>query len=273
MLPSILLTLREGLEGALVISVLFGTIKKLKRPDLRPVVWSGVFSAVLLSLIIGVLLNQFGAALEGRAEEIFEGVTMIVASIFITTVIFWIYNQSESISDQIQTDLRHAALVGSKKTIFIVAFLSIVREGIELALILVATSFTENGGQILLGAILGLSAAVLLAWALFNSLIKLNLKNFFLFTGILLILFASGLVAHGVHELNEAGVIPHVVEHIWDTNAVLDEKSYLGQILTTLFGYNGNPSLTEFGVYLGYFLVLFSGLRFQRKRLKLATAG
>jgi high-affinity iron transporter len=99
----------------------------------------------------------------------------------------------------------------------------------------------------------------------------LNVQAFFRVTSILLIFFAAGLVAHGVHELNEAGIIPSVVEQVWDTNPVLDDNSGLGQILKALFGYNGNPSLTEVVAYVGYWIVVLLALRHRRTRTELAA--
>jgi high-affinity iron transporter len=147
--------------------------------------------------------------------------------------------------------------------LFGLAFLAIVREGIELALFLTATTFIDYQGQILLGALVGLSAAILLGWLLFSATVRLDLRRFFQVTGILLILFAAGLVAHGVHEFNEAGWIPSVIEHLYNINPVLDENSVAGVILKTVFGYNGNPSLTEVIAYLLYFVLVLLGLKRQ----------
>jgi high-affinity iron transporter len=146
---------------------------------------------------------------------------------------------------------------------FWLAFIAVVREGIELALILTAAFFagdqsqvTANTIQTLSGTVLGLGTAALLGWSLFATTVRLDLRRFFQVTGILLILFAAGLVAHGVHEFNEVGWIPAVVEHVWDVNVVLDETSLMGQLLRTLFGYNGNPSLTEIIAYFAYLIVV-----------------
>jgi high-affinity iron transporter len=107
---------------------------------------------------------------------------------------------------------------------------------------------------------------------LFATTSRLNVQAFFRVTGILLIFFAAGLVAHGVHELNEAGIIPALVEHVWDMNPVLDESSAGGQVLKTLFGYNGNPSLTEVAAYVGYWVVVLLALRRVRVWTKAAPA-
>ena len=107
----------------------------------------------------------------------------------------------------------------------------------------IKVSVTSNIIQTLVGTILGLGTAALLGWTLFATTVRLDLRRFFQVTGFLLILFAAGLIAHGVHEFNEVGWIPSVVEHVWDMNAIVDENSLPGQLLKTLFGYNGNPSL------------------------------
>jgi len=113
------------------------------------------------------------------------------------------------------------------KALFSLAFLAVLREGIELSLFLTAATFTTDAQQTVIGAVLGLFSAVLLGWALFATTIRLNLRRFFQVTSILLILFAGGLVAHGVHEFNEVGWIPAIVEHVWDINGILDENSTL----------------------------------------------
>ncbi len=106
------------------------------------------------------------------------------------------------------------------------------------------------------GATTGLAVAITLGWMLFASSKRLNLHQFFNVTNLLLALFAAGLVAHGVHQFNEAGGIPPLIEHVWDLNPVLNEEQPIGQLLTSLFGYNANPSLTEIIAYLAYFLGL-----------------
>jgi high-affinity iron transporter len=138
-----------------------------------------------------------------------------------------------------------------------------VREGIELAIFVTAAFFAVNASeansnviQVLAGTILGLGTSALLGYTIFATTLRLDLRRFFQVTGLLLILFAAGLVAHGVHEFNEVGWIPAIVEHVWDVNMILDENSFAGQLLKTLFGYNGNPSLTEILAYFAYLVTV-----------------
>jgi len=267
MIPAFLLALREGLEAALIVGIVLGALGKMKRDDLKPTVWMGTISAIFVSIAAAVILYLVGVSFEGEAEEIFEGLTMLLAAAVLTWMILWMRYQAKAVSMNLASDVRQAAIKGGKQTLFFVAFLAIVREGIELALFLTAASFNSGTQATLLGAILGLVVTVIMVWALFASLIKLDLGRFFQYSSILLILFAAGLVAHGVHELNEAGWIPVIIEHVWDINFLFDENSLLGEMAKTLFGYNGNPSLSEVIAYLGYYLMLFIGLRRQQERV------
>jgi high-affinity iron transporter len=112
----------------------------------------------------------------------------------------------------------------------------------------------------------------LLGWALFTTTLRLDLRRFFQVTGILLILFAAGLVAHGVHELNEAGLLPAVIDPLWDISSFLPEATFIGTLLKTLFGYNANPSLTEMLAYFGYLAAVVLGLHASNKRAEKAEA-
>ncbi len=173
---------------------------------------------------------------------------------------------------KLKADVQQAIFNESKTALFFLVFLSVIREGIELAIFLTATSMDAEGANILLGTALGLASVIILAILLYKSLIRLNVVRFFQVTSIILILFAAGLVAHGVHEFNESGIIPSVVEHLWDINHILDEKSTVGELLKALVGYNGNPSLTEVIAYVLYFVFLWIANRYiPRKGQNLAV--
>jgi len=271
MLASFLLSLREGIEAALIIGIVIGALRKMRHMELIPAVWYGTISAVLVSVAGGVLLTVFGLSLEGTAEQIFEGVAMLLAAGVLTWMIFWMSRQARTIKDDLEGEVHKAAFEGGRRGLFALAFLAVVREGIELALFLTAATFASDAQSTILGALLGLGLAIILGWGLFASTIRLNLRRFFQVTGFLLILFAAGLVAHGVHEFNEAGVIPSVIEHVWNVNPILDENSTLGLMLKALFGYNGNPSLTEVLAYFAYYVAIYFGLRLSDQRAKPAV--
>jgi high-affinity iron transporter len=272
MIAAALLAFREGLEAALILGIVLSVLRRVGRRDQEKMVWLGAGLAVLLSLAAGVGLYALGISFEGQAEEIFEGLAMLFAAGVLTWMIFWMDRQGQNIQAELEQDVRRAAAGGGKWAIFSLAFLAVLREGIELALFLTAATFTATAAATVIGGLLGLAAAVLAGWLIFATTTRLNVRAFFQVTSILLIFFAAGLVAHGVHELNEAGWVPAVVEHVWDMNPVLDENSGVGQILKALFGYNGNPSLTEVVAYVGYWIVVLLALWRSRTRRKLAVA-
>ena len=257
MLESFLLALREGLEAALIIGVLLGALHKLGRTTDRKTVWLGAAAAVILSIIAGLAIHQLGAGFEGRAEEIFEGAAMLLAAGILTWVILWMQSQARSTNQRLEADVSKAVFSGNRTALFSLAFLSVFREGIELALFLIAASLNTENLQVLIGAGAGLFAVIVFAILLFRGLVRLDVKKFFHFTSLILLFFAAGLAAHGVHELNEAGLIPSIIENVWNINHLLDENSTLGLFLKTLVGYNGNPSLTEVLAYLIYFVAVW----------------
>src|SRR6185503_14503981 len=263
MLPTYLLSLREGLEAALIIGIVLGAVNKIRRTDLTLAVWFGTLSAVAVSILTAVILTSFGMSLEDEAEEIFEGITMLIAAGILTWMIFWMGKQARFLKSELEDGVNKAAASTGKRAVFWLAFVAVVREGVELAIFITAALFAgssveanSNIIQVLAGTILGLGTAALLGYTIFATTVRLDLRRFFQVTGLLLILFAAGLVAHGVHEFNEAGWIPAIVEHVWDVNMILDENSLVGELLKTLFGYNGNPSLTEIIAYFAYIAIV-----------------
>lgn len=266
MLPSYLLSLREGIEAALIIGIVIGALRKIRRADLVPALWWGVLSAAAVSALAAVLLTVLGLELEGPAEPIYEGATMLLAAGILTWMIFWMSQQARTLKSELEEGVNKAAASAGGRAIFWLAFVAVVREGVELALFLTASIFATDVLQTAVGAALGLGTAILLGWSIFAAIVRLDLRRFFQVTGFLLILFAAGLVAHGVHEFNEVGLIPSVIEHVWDLNSVVSEDSTFGLFLKALFGYNGNPSLTEVLAYLGYLLAISLSLRGTQKK-------
>ena len=279
MLPTYLLSLREGLEAALIIGIVFGAVNKIRRNDLAPAVWLGTLSAVAVSILTAILLTSFGMSLEDPAEAIFEGITMLIAAGILTWMIFWMGKQARFLKSELEEGVNKAAASTGKRAVFWLAFVAVVREGVELAIFITAAFFAGSPGQansniiqILAGTILGLGTAALLGYTIFATTVRLDLRRFFQVTGFLLILFAAGLVAHGIHEFNEVGWIPAIVEHVWDVNMILNEDSLVGQLLKTLFGYNGDPSLTEMIAYFTYIATVFVFWRRDNKVTVKATA-
>lgn len=254
MLAAFVITLREGLEAALIVAIVLAALRKLGRSYHIRTVWAGVLVAVLASGIVGAVLQLLGVTLEGRGERIFEGVAMLLAVAVLTWMIFWMQRQGSQVGRRLESEVQAAARSKKAWALFGLVFVAVVREGVETALFLTTAAFTANGTQVLIGGVIGLGAAVFVGFLLIAGSKRVKLRGFFRVTSILLILFAAGLLAHGVHELQEASLLPTIIDHVWDINSILDENSTSGSFLRAIFGYNGNPSLLEAVAYTAYLL-------------------
>jgi len=266
MTAAALITLREGLEAALIVGILLGYLAKIGQGDRRAFIWGGVVVATLASLLLATLVQILGLNLEGRAEQIFEGATMFLAVGVLTWMIFWMRYQARLLKNELERGVQQAVATGRNIGLFSLAFIAVFREGVETALFLSAAAFASPGQGTLTGAALGLAVAVLLGYLVYASTVRLNVRTFFNVTSVLLLLFAAGLLSHGIHEFQEAGLVPTVNEQVWDTNHLLDEASPTGELLKALFGYNGNPSLEEVAGYLAYWAVTLLGVRWWMER-------
>jgi high-affinity iron transporter len=177
---------------------------------------------------------------------------MLSAVAVLTWMIFWMRRQARFIKRDLEERLQGAIAAGSAIGLASVVFFAVVREGWETALFLFAIGESSTPGVTAIGAVVGLAISVALGVALYHGSRRLDLRQFFTATGLLLIVFAAGLLAHAVHEFQEAGFLPMTVEHLWNTNALVSEGSRIGQFLQALFGYNGDPSLLEVVVWGTY---------------------
>ncbi len=264
MIPSFIITFRETLEAALIVGIILGYLVKTGQTKYNNIVYISSASAIVTSIIGALLFNSIAGGFTGRPEKIFEGITMLIGALLLTTMILWMMKQKHiaaELEHRVAAELTEAHKFG----LFSLIFVAVLREGIETVIFLQAASFVSTNNS-LIGALTGISAAIFLGYAIFVSSMRINIKKFFNITSLHLILFAAGLVAHGVHELQEAKIIPTVTEHLWDINPqvnpdgsypLLHEKGYVGSILKGLFGYNGNPSLIEVLNYFVYLMLVF----------------
>jgi high-affinity iron transporter len=261
-MTALVISLREGLEAALIVGILLGALKQLGRPELGRYVWTGVISAVVVSVLAAAGLVAAGIELEGMAEQVFEGITLIAAAVFLTAIIFWMKRQGKGFRTTLEADVRDAAQqtsstnMSSGWALFAVAFFAVVREGVELALLLVATSLGGPALNTILGAAVGMGAAVMIGILIYRGALHLNLRTFFGVTNALLLLFAAGMITLGLHELVEAGMIPAIIDPLYNLNPILSDTSTVGELLKSLFGYRGNPALSETIAYIVYLTVM-----------------
>ena len=200
--------LREGFEASLIVGIVLAFLDRTGRRDGFWPVWVGTALALAISVGCGALLFAIGAELEGTAEAAFEGTTMLIAAVLLTWMIFWMRRQARTIRRDLEQQVEHALVTGSALTLALVAFVAVLREGVETALFLFGTVEGSNALVASTSAAVGLAAAVLLGYLFYRGASRLDLRRFFTITSVLLLLFAGYLLAQGLHELAEAGVLP-----------------------------------------------------------------
>ena len=254
------IALREGIEAALIVSILLAYLRQLGRGDRARIVWWGAGLATLASVAVGTTIFVLGAEFEGKSEEIFGGVVTLIAVGVLTWMIFWMRRQGAGIRAELHDKVDTALLAGGG-ALAAIAFFSVLREGIETALFLFAaaegTAVSTGGvGAQLIGAVLGLALAIALGVLLYRGAIRMNLRSFFKLTGWVLIVIAAGLFAAGIHELQEAGWFPFLEGAAFDVSSSLPDDTGVGAILRGLMGYNADPSTLEVVAWIGYLLVV-----------------
>lgn len=274
MLSALLITLREGLEAALVVGIIIGYLAKVGQTQRLHLVWAGVAAAAALSGLLALGITALGAELEGVAEQLFEGTTMLLAVAVLTWMIFWMQSQARFLKASLESEVQRALTQGAAWGLFGLSFLAVFREGVETALFLGAAAFQSNGLETLAGAVMGLALATGLGYLIYASTVRLNVRLFFRLTSLLLLVFAAGLFMHGVHEFQEAGLLPEIVAPLWDTSQWVSARSLAGQFLQTLVGYTPTPSLVEVLAYVGYWLLALLGVRWfvERRAAQMKTA-
>ncbi len=251
MLPSFLIGFRETLEAALVIGIILAFLEKTGRSNLNRHVYAGAAAGAVASLFLGIGFFHFAGGLEGANEKIFEGLTLLFASLVLTYMIFYMASQRRFLQ-RIQREVDAEAQKKHKLGLALLSFTTVLREGVETVLFLGAAVFVQADGKALLGALLGIAAAVFLGFLMLETSLKLDVKKLFQLTSILLLFFAAGLATQSAHEFQELGIIPVLADNAWDTEAFLNQQSGIGRIARSLFGYSDRPAWLEVGVYLAY---------------------
>jgi len=263
LITPIFLAFREGLEATLVVVILLLYLKKTKQSSYNKYVYIGAIMAILSSIIFAILFSVLFGGFTGILEEIFEGATFIISGIFIITLVLWVSKEGPKMRDTLEEKLELSIERQKVFSISILTFVIIIREGIELVLLLTGTSSISsiNQGTIILGSIIGLGFSVFIGFLTFYGFRTINLSKFFKATNIILILFAAGLITYGIHELIEAGIVNPIIEEVWNIKNILPEAfpdgnpatpawlEIIGSLLKALFGYNANPSLLEIIIY------------------------
>jgi high-affinity iron transporter len=263
---SFLITLREGLEAGLIVAIILAYLRSTNQRRHFRTVLVATLAAVAVSLVVGVAIFGIAGEFEGRSAEAFEGFAMLAAVGVLSWMIVWMKRQSAGIKRSLEREMAEAIGMGSVFALALIPFTAILREGLETAVFLFAATRTTTPLESTIGATAGIAVAIGLSWGIYSGGYRVNLRVFFNVTGALLIFFAAGLLIHGIHELQEAALLPISIEHVWDINYIVDDGSGVGLWLKALLGYNGNPSLLEviaYPVYLAsafwYFIAMRPG--------------
>jgi high-affinity iron transporter len=257
--------LREGVEAALIVSIICaylartGNLGHLRRVGL------GVAAAVVASAALGLVIFMTLGELRSPWEQAFEGTTMLLAAAVVTAMLFWMRRQASSVAGQLQRALERVLSTGSAWSLALLAFTAVIREGLETALFLVgqATAATTSAGgagaaSVLAGAAVGLAISVGLGYAFYRGSRRLNLGRFFRWTGVLLVFIAAGLLGSAVHEFVEIGWISLGAQTAFDISRTLSGDAGAGLFLRALFGYSSTPEIVALVAWGSYLVVILS---------------
>jgi high-affinity iron transporter len=251
MIAGMLITIREGLEAFLITGILLGYLRKVGRPALSRYVWAGTIVGVLASIGLAMIFQRLAVEFEGHRAALFEAIASAIAVPILSYMVLYMQRQSHKLKGEAEVKAELAISTGQVLALGTLAFITVLREGLETALFLTALTTRVSGGGLMPGAILGLVLAAAIAYTIFASTIRLNLRRFFIVTGFLLIFIAAGLCAHIFMALHEAGF--HLLgTTAWSTKAILDSESFLGRLLHAFMGYHDEPTVIQVVAYFGY---------------------
>jgi high-affinity iron transporter len=257
--------LREGVEAALIVAIICAYLAKTGNARYFPRVFVGAGLALGLSALLGIVLFQTVGSFEEPYEQLFEGLTMIAAAAVVTWMLFWMRRQARSVRGELHAAVDRAIDNGSATALAVLAFIAVIREGVETSLFLTgqaaAASADGGAGWVLVGAVAGIAIAVVIGVGFYQGSRRLNLATFFRWTGVALVFIAAGLLSHAVHEFVEIGLINIGTQTLFDISASLPHEgdgSVIGQLLRALFGYTSSPEVITFVVWLTYVVVVLA---------------
>jgi high-affinity iron transporter len=255
-LTALLIMLREGFEAALVVAIVYAYIRRIDRRDLVTPMWQGMAAATALSIGVGVVVHLTVESLDGEARLLAFAAVSMLAVIVLTWMIFWMRSQAHRIKGELQGSVDQAIAAGGdvRLAVMTVAFLAVAREGLEAALFLIAAATTEDGWAVLVGGLLGLAGASVLGFLVVLGGRRLPMRQFFTVTGLVLIVFAAGLVSRTILWLQATGDLGTVWNNVYDLTAYpwLTVNTETGKFLGAMFGWDPRPSIEQIVGYLLY---------------------
>lgn len=257
-----LIMLREGLEAALIVSLIASYLKRTQRGHLFVAMWGGVVTAAVLCLILGLVINATTGEFPQKEQEFFEGLIALIAVFILTWMVFWMRKVSRNVKGQLEQAVDSALAQKNNHSwaLILMVFFAVAREGLESVFFLLAAFQQDVGMMPPLGALLGLATAVILGFLIYYGGVRLNLAVFFKWTSLFILIVAAGLSASAIRAFHEAGLWNHFQDIAFDMSEALSTHSLFGTLLEGLFGYQETPTVSEVAVYFIYLipaLVLF----------------
>jgi len=271
----LIISLREGIEAALIIAIMMLYLRKSGQMSLARYVMTGTAMAIIGSMGIALLMAAIWGEFEGPGLDTFEGIVIVAAAILLTTMILWMWKMGPSIRSDIEASIGRRTGTRNSIGLVLLSFALILREGTEMVLFSMALA-VQDATQTYIGVTLGLVLALVAGVGIYKGSLRISLQSFFRWTSVLLVLFAAGMVAYGIHELQDGGLLLIGPLQLWDINPpVLPDGSYpllhedglIGGFARALFGYNGNPSALEVVGYISYLFVVSAYYLLNRRRI------
>ncbi len=268
---SLLITLREGLEIALVLAIIVAYLQKTGRGDRLSAVWAGAGLAAAACIVAGLAFHRLVGEFEGKSEQLIEGSLAIAAAAVLTWMIFWMRGHSRGIASTLHSRIDEA-IDRSFVALAIVAFVAVAREGFETVLFLLGSETASNSGtEVVVGGAIGLVISAVLGVLFYLGSDRIDLRKFFNVTGLLLILFAAGLAAKSVHEFRELFELEGgwYSEPVWEITSGPLATGWTYDFLKGLFGWSSDPERIR---VVTYFAFLIPALRFYYRKPAPSTA-
>jgi high-affinity iron transporter len=266
LVSSALIGLREGLEAALVVSILIAFLVKTDTRSSLKWVWAGVAAALVLSVTFGAVITYSSHQLTFEQQEIFGGTMSIIAVVFVTWMIFWMRATARTIAAELRGRLSDALKIGPV-AVAVMAFLAVGREGLETAVLFYANLQSAGTGssQPLIGFSVGIVCAALLGILIYRGAIRVNLGRFFTVTGVLLIFVAAGILGYGLHDLQEGAALPGLRTLAFDLSGPLPEDSWYGALLKGFFNYSAQTTVLQAVAWVAYVALALTAFLWPRK--------
>lgn len=261
-LPAFIIAVRETMEAALIVSIILAYLTKTNNLHFRLTVWYGVITAVITSIVVAFVLNLFFQGLSDRNEKLMEGLMFVFTALLLSSMILLMFKQGKLMGSKIELKMNMALEKGQHRSVFLLVFFLVLREGIETVLFFIGAGVYDPKAAFFSGT-LGIALTTIAASLIFTGTVKMDMRSFFNVTSIFLIFFAAGLLSHGFHEFQVLGWFGSETSLIntpfMDLSEVLNDKtSFIGVTLRMLFGYQDQPTLLELGVYVTYWVAIYT---------------